>query len=103
MIGLRTKPFQMKDLTYRVQKLPDDVLKKRMQQKFRTQSQSAEGMKLKVEQMKKERLIRQKEKEETEDYMKKQKDNRKKEVLYGKIFSDGSSERGTRNTGFSVR
>ncbi len=56
MIGLQFKPFQMKDLAFRVPKLPDDVLIKKMRLKFQGFSKEQQIKKLKVEKMKRQRV-----------------------------------------------
>jgi hypothetical protein len=47
MRGVKINPFHMKDLSYRIQKLPDDVLRKRMKVKLK-QSTNADELKKKV-------------------------------------------------------
>ena len=50
MRGVKINPFHMKDLAFRVQKLPDDVLRKRLKViKIKNSSVNADDLKKKVE------------------------------------------------------
>lgn len=84
--GVQIHPFHMKDLSYRVQKLPDDILQKRMKMKVRPANKSAEELKKKVQQMKNERLKRANDRE-----MSVQQEQREKDRKMGKMFSDSES------------
>lgn len=66
MKGFTHNPFMMKDLQYRVQKLPDDVLRKRMKVKMIHKNSTADELKKKVEAMKNERIKRQQEREDSQ-------------------------------------
>lgn len=63
MKGCSHNPFMMKDLTYRIQKLPDDILRKRLKLKVKPSNKTADEIKKKVEAMKHERLKRQSDRE----------------------------------------
>eukprot|EP00347_Sterkiella_histriomuscorum_P014055 403362331 len=89
MKGYTFNPFQMKDLSYRVQKLPDDVLQKRMKIKIK-QNSTAEELKKKVEAMKQDRLKRQSDRENSQQQEFRNKEQRKKD-LFGKLFSDAET------------
>ncbi|CDW81378.1 UNKNOWN [Stylonychia lemnae] len=89
MKGCAANPFQMKDLSYRINKLPDDILRKRMKLKVKSNS-TADELKKKVEMMKQERLKRQHEREHSQQQEFRDQEMKKKK-LFGQLFSDAET------------